>query len=146
MTTIPTSDSDADVLAFATYAFTTFTETASLSAMSLVVAPAWTRLDTAIDRSLSAGATQSCTGLLEGGLVAITTGSGVGVGGAGVAVGGIGVAVGGTGVAVGGTGVAVGGTGVGVGVGAGTPPQEGFWSAEGRFVSLVWLDPAASIT
>ena len=79
MTTIPISDSDADVLAFATYAFTTFTETASLSAMSLVVAPAWTRLDTAIDRSLSAGATQSCTGLLEGGLVAITTGSGVAV-------------------------------------------------------------------
>jgi len=34
VTTIPTSDSDGDVLAFATYAFATFTETASLSAMS----------------------------------------------------------------------------------------------------------------
>ena len=34
VTTIPTSDSDGDVLAFATYVFTTFTETASLSAMS----------------------------------------------------------------------------------------------------------------
>ena len=34
VTTISTSDSDGDVLAFATYAFTTFTETTSLSAMS----------------------------------------------------------------------------------------------------------------
>ena len=34
VTTIPTSNSDGDVLAFATYAFATFTETASLSAMS----------------------------------------------------------------------------------------------------------------
>ncbi|GIT17969.1 MAG: hypothetical protein CM1200mP39_07750 [Dehalococcoidia bacterium] len=52
--------------------------------MSSVVAPACTRLDTAIDRNLSAGATQSGTGLLEGGFVAMTTGSGVTVGGAGV--------------------------------------------------------------
>ena len=112
VTTIPMSDSDADVLAFATYAFTTLAVTRSLSAMSSVVAPACTRLDTAIDRNLSAGATQSWTGLLEGGFVAMTTGSGVTVGGTGVAVGGTGVAVGGTGVAVGGTGVAVGGTAV----------------------------------
>ncbi len=86
------------------------------------------------------------TGVAVGGTGVAVGGTGVAVGGTGVAVGGTGVAVGGTGVAVGGTGVAVGGTGVAVGVGAGTPPQEGFWSAEGRFVSLVWLDPSASMT
>ena len=132
VTTIPTSDSDADVLAFATYAFTNFTETAILSAISSVVAPAWTRLDTAIERNLSAGATQSWMGLLGGDFVAIgvaVDGIGVAVGGTGVAVGvgvtiavgtgvggpGVGTGIGGTDVAVGGTGVAVGGTGVAVG-------------------------------
>ena len=140
VTTIPTSDSDADVLAFATYAFTNFTETAILSAISSVVAPAWTRLDTAIERNLSAGATQSWMGLLGGDFVAIgvaVDGIGVAVGGTGVAVGvGVGVGVGvtiavgtgvggpgvgtGIGVAVGGTGVAVGGTSVGGGVAVNT--------------------------